>query len=46
MNILEYHDSYVFQKNLYVDEFTDGHRRRGMAQLRTPEKDEVSRLIY
>lgn len=27
-------------ENLYIQEFADGHRRRGMAKLRIPERDE------
>jgi hypothetical protein len=37
---------FIEYKNLYIDEFSDGHRRRGMAQLRIPERDEVNILIY
>ncbi|KAG1084751.1 hypothetical protein G6F42_021658 [Rhizopus arrhizus] len=28
-------------ENLYINEFADGHRRRGMRKLRAPEKNEV-----
>lgn len=27
---------------MYISEFADGHRRRGMCKLRAPEKNEVS----
>ncbi|KAL7324200.1 Xenotropic and polytropic retrovirus receptor 1 [Mucor circinelloides] len=27
-------------ENLYIEEFADGHRRRGMAKLRIPERDD------
>lgn len=31
---------------MYINEFADGHRRRGMRKLRAPEKNEVQYALH
>ena len=33
-------------QDLYINEFSDGHRRRGMRKLRAPEKNEVQSILH